>query len=255
MKIKKAALILTALAAALVLFTGCSRQKKTIINVGVSDNIVNWSFKSGKSENHYGAEMDFLNYLGEENKNLEFRLVSVDYDTREQKLLDGKIDCILSLFSITDERKEKFDLSEPYYSSPTILMVENSAMFNSISDLSGKRIGVLGEDSIPAEQLLSRFDRLRLKAPVLVEDSSYDSLSEQLEEGQIEAICFEEAVAYTYGNKERSILSGNLGMQSYAMAFRKDDPLTKDLLTSANRLAGDPRTKALFEAWGFKTYE
>ena len=254
MKRKKAALILAALAAALALFTGCSRQKKTVINVGVSDNIINWSFKSGKSEEYYGAGIDFLHYLGEENEDLEFRLVPVDKDTREQKLLDGKIDCILSLFSITNERKERFDLSEPFYSSPTILMVENSSLFDNISDLSGKRIGVPGEDSIPAEQLLSRFDRLRLKKPVLVA-GSYDSLSQQLEEGQIEAICFEEAIAYTYWNKERSILGGNLGMQHYAMAFRKNDPLTRELSASVNRLAGDPKTRALFEAWGFRTYE
>lgn len=254
MKRKKAAVILAALAAALIVLTGCAEKKKTVINVGVSDDTINWSFKDGNSDNYYGVEIDYLYYLGEENKNIEFHLVSVNEDEREQQLLDGEIDCILSLFSVTKERKEKYDLSEPYYSSPTVLLVENSCLFDSISDLSGKRIGVIDEDSIPAGQLLARFDELRLKKPVLAEGSC-DSLSELLEAGQIEAICMEETVADNYNNKERSILRGNLGMQSYAMAFRKNDPLTKDLLASANRLSGDPKLKAIFEAWGFRTYE
>ena len=54
----------------------------------------------------------------------------------------GDIDCVLATFTITDERKETWDFTTPYYTDAVTVLVEDSSGISSLSDLVGKTVGV-----------------------------------------------------------------------------------------------------------------
>ena len=56
----------------------------------------------------------------------------------------GNCDAVVSSVTITDERKQNMDFSEPYFDSNQSLMVlkENEATYKTLADLAGKNIGV-----------------------------------------------------------------------------------------------------------------
>lgn len=79
-------------------------------------------------------------YLG-----LELELVDTSWDGIFAGVDTGKYDCIISCVSITDERKEQFNLTKPYVSNHTVLIVPNDSEIDSMEALSGHSTAVQAE--------------------------------------------------------------------------------------------------------------
>ena len=79
-------------------------------------------------------------YLG-----LELELVDTSWDGIFAGVDTGKYDCIISCVSITDERKEQFNLTKPYVSNHTVLIVPNDSEIDSMEALNGHSTAVQAE--------------------------------------------------------------------------------------------------------------
>ncbi len=76
-------------------------------------------------------------------ENLDCEFVVVDWDGLIPALLAKKIDCIIASMSITDERRQKVDFSNKYYTSPGSFMAKKGAFTEINKDiLKGKTVGV-----------------------------------------------------------------------------------------------------------------
>ena len=73
----------------------------------------------------------------------------VDVGTRESALESGKIDILISAYEYTDERAERFSLTEPYLTTSLRLMSKAGKENNTLEDLRRKKIaaseGTVGE--------------------------------------------------------------------------------------------------------------
>lgn len=91
-----------------------------------------------------GFDVDVANavadYLG-----LELELVDTAWDGIFAGVNTDKYDCIISCVSITDERKEQFNLTEPYVSNHTVLIVPNESVIDSLEALNGHSTAVQAE--------------------------------------------------------------------------------------------------------------
>ena len=71
--------------------------------------------------------------------------------------------------TITDERKEKLDFSEPYFDAEQALLVKKGSGIKSFDDLKGKKLGAqlatTGEDVRRGEQGGQRLQRSRIRGP------------------------------------------------------------------------------------------
>ncbi|MFI5011335.1 MAG: transporter substrate-binding domain-containing protein [Hyphomicrobiales bacterium] len=86
-----------------------------------------------------------------------------DFDRLIPSLVSGKGDAIVSSFEITDERREKFTLSEPYFRMPAIFIARKDASFkaltpealadHSIGALRDSPFATLAEERFPNSQL------------------------------------------------------------------------------------------------------
>ena len=79
-------------------------------------------------------------YLG-----LELELVDTSWDGIFAGVDTGKYDCIISCVSITDERQETFNLTKPYVSNHTVLIVPNDSEIDSMEALNGHSTAVQAE--------------------------------------------------------------------------------------------------------------
>lgn len=79
-------------------------------------------------------------YLG-----LELELVDTAWDGIFAGVDTEKYDCIISSVSITEERKENFNLTTPYVSNHTALIVPNESEIDSLEALNGYSTAVQAE--------------------------------------------------------------------------------------------------------------
>ena len=73
-----------------------------------------------ESGEYVGIDIDLLAAIAED-QGFEYELQSLGFNAAVQALEAGQADGVIAGMSITDERKEKFDFSEPYFDSGVVM--------------------------------------------------------------------------------------------------------------------------------------
>jgi ABC-type amino acid transport substrate-binding protein len=94
---------------------------------------------------HVGLDLDIARLLakgllGDENK---VELVPVTSAERIPSLQEKKVDIVIAAMTITDERKQLVDFSEPYFLSGSLMLTSKSSSIRNLADLRGKTVGML----------------------------------------------------------------------------------------------------------------
>jgi polar amino acid transport system substrate-binding protein len=92
--------------------------------------------------NYVGIDMEILEAVAAD-QGFKYDVQALGFDAALQALTSGQADGVIAGMSITDERKEKFDFSAPYFDSGVVMGI--AAADDSIkgySDLSGKTVAV-----------------------------------------------------------------------------------------------------------------
>ncbi|MDO4287886.1 MAG: transporter substrate-binding domain-containing protein [Eubacterium sp.] len=95
-----------------------------------------------ESGNRIGIDMDLLKAIAED-QGFEYELQALGFDAAVTALESGQADAVIAGMSITEERQQKFDFSDPYFDSGVGMAVsatDNS--INSYEDLRGKNVAV-----------------------------------------------------------------------------------------------------------------
>lgn len=72
----------------------------------------------------------------------EAEWVNTRWDGIFVALASGEFDAVMSAATITDERKQTVDFSEPYFNAGQVLAVKQGSPYKTPADLAGKKIGV-----------------------------------------------------------------------------------------------------------------
>lgn len=151
----------------------------------------------------------------------------INWDTKEEDLNLGKIDCIWNGMSINPARAEAMNLSEPYMKNEMIFVVPGNSEAKSIDDLKGKTVGV--QTGSTAQEILEAADIYSSITVTPLEDNI--TLLNQMELGFSDAVFLDSVVAnyiITENNKDYVVLPGNLEAEEYAIGFRKNDQALRD---------------------------
>ncbi len=132
--------ILMVLAAMLVtsLVTGCQGQSQKIV---VATDAT-WPPMEYVDENKeiVGFDIDLMNAIAKE-AGLEVEYRNVAWDGIFAGLAAGEYDAVISSVTITDERKEQYDFSEPYINAGQIVVVQAGSDITGPDALSGRTVG------------------------------------------------------------------------------------------------------------------
>ncbi|MFP3918391.1 basic amino acid ABC transporter substrate-binding protein [Lysinibacillus telephonicus] len=91
--------------------------------------------------NVVGLDVDILNAIGEE-IGVEFEIRNVGWEPVFQQVTNGEIDMGASAITITDERKETYDFTDPYYEATQLIIVKEGSDIKSLADLADKKVAV-----------------------------------------------------------------------------------------------------------------
>lgn len=260
MKKKKLRMFMAALIILTVFVTGCSGSagKSGTLRVGVRADLMNFSYLNETTGKYYGLEIDLAYKLADILGYKDVVFTTVTPDDRKQMLLDGKVDCLIAAYSVSESRLKNFDFSVPYYEDRSRIMVEKTSLIEDMYDLIGKDIGVLdGADTAPVfavkmnelglipdletETILSNINYVRFQ--------SYSDLAAALEDGTVDAACMDGCIAQAYKNDDRMFLEETLSDENYGVATQKGSALSKSVADGVQKLLDDGTIETLIDKW------
>lgn len=208
-----------------------SIQQRGKIVVGVQENIPPFSYKNADGQ-YQGFEVDIAKriakaLLGNENA-IEF--IPVETSNRISILNSGRADIIVATMTITNNRRNIVDFTDPYYIAGQTVMVSRNSGIKSFSDLNGKRIGVaFGSTS---------FDGIKTIAPrAIISGYKNDKAAfAALRAKEIDAYADDDTIllSYTMNDATLKILQQRYTQEPYGIAFRKGSESTRVLETANN---------------------
>ncbi len=93
------------------------------------------------SGNFVGIDVDIINAIAED-QGFEVDIQSLGFDAALLAVQSGQADGVIAGMSITDERKQTFDFSDPYYTADVTMAVAKGSDIKSFEDLNGKVVAV-----------------------------------------------------------------------------------------------------------------
>lgn len=180
---------------------------------------------------------------------IELVKTPINWDTKEEDLNVGKIDCIWNGMSINPARAEAMNLSEPYMKNEMIFVVPADSDIKSMDDLAGKTIGV--QTGSTAQEILEAADLYADITESPLEDNV--TALNQMELGFSDAVFLDSVVAnylITSHDKDYVILDGNLEAEEYAIGFRKKDQALRDeVQKQLSEMKADGKLGEISEKW------
>lgn len=189
-----------------------------------------FNFKDPKTGQLSGYDVDVARIVAAK-LGLKPEFVTTEWSAILAGLGAGKYDVIVSQVGINPKREQAFDFSTPYtFSSPQLIVRRNdSAVYRSLADLKGKKVGV-GQGSVFEQQA---------KAVPGIEVRSYPAAPENLQDlafGRIDAALNDSLmVAYLLKNSKLPIKAGaRVGaIERTGIPFKKSNPKFKAALNKA----------------------
>lgn len=233
-----------------------------VLKVGCKTDIPKFSLQNTSTGDYEGFEDDLAYEIAgsifgcsadeaKEQKLVEFQGVTAK--TRGPLLENGELDLVIATFTITDERKETYNFSTPYYTDAVGLLVNKDSGISSIKDLDGKIIGVAqasttkdGFNAYVEEQNLS------VKAE-FQEFDGYPALAQALSTKQIDCFCVDRAILAGYVNDSNMILDDRFAEQDYGIASAKENNGLATLVDEkVTAMISDGSMKTLQDEWGLQ---
>jgi glutamate transport system substrate-binding protein len=158
------------------------------IKIGVKYDVAPFGFKNPQSGDIEGFDVDLGKAIAE-SLGVEPNFVEAISDNRIPFLQDGTADLILSTMTITGERDQEIDFSEPYYvARGRILVNQDDNSIQGVDDLAGKKVcTALG--STYEETIKEQAPRADLR---LVD--SYSECLELIQNGAVDAISTDDVI-------------------------------------------------------------
>ena len=229
-----------------------SVMDKNEVIVGLDDAFAPMGFKDESGE-IVGFDVDLAKEVGDRlGKKVVFQ--PIDLSMKESELNNGNIDFIWNGYTITEDRKEKVDFSDPYLNNRQVIVTLADSNIKSKSDLKGKKVGAQNESSAVVAmekeaELYASFDGGKA---VTYEDNNQALMD--LEAGRIDAVVADEILVRYYiklkGEDKFNVLDDDYGNEEYGIGIRKGESKTVKAINNAlNEMKEDGTMKEISEKW------
>jgi len=235
-----------------------------VLRVGVKNAVEGFGYQDTLTGEYSGMEIDIATMIAEE-LGVDVEFTTVTAATRTELLDSGDIDCVIATFTITDERRESWDFSTPYYTDHVTVLVKDSSEITTLEDLVDATVGVssgstsarsLVEAMIEAEVISGDdYDADTFDAALWTEGVSfrqyddYPAISTALEADEVDAFCVDKSILAIYKTEGRSYIDAEFAPQEYGVATTKDSGFSAYVDILINRWLDDGTIDGLIEAY------
>lgn len=242
---------------------GLQKIKNTgVLKVGCKIDVPSFGLQNTATGEYEGVEIDLAYEIAgkifgcsateaKEKKRVAFQGVTAK--TRGGLLDSGEIDLVIATFTVTEERKESWNFSTPYYTDAVGLLVLKDSGIQSINDLDSKIIGVAqGATTKDGFNTYVKEQGINI-TPVFEEFDGYPALSTALSTKNIDVFAVDRAILAGYNDDSTMILEDRFAEQSYGVASALSnkelaevaDGVVKDLVDSG-------KMAEMLKAWGIE---
>ncbi len=224
-----------------------------VLKVGCKVDVPKFGYKDPKTNEIDGFEIDIARAIakkifGDETK---VDLEAVTAKTRGPLLDSGEVDIVAATFTITEERKQTYNFSDPYFIDGVGLLVKKDAGIASLKDLDGKKIGV-AQSATSKKAVQEEADKLGIKVEFL-EFATYPEIKAALDSGRVQCFSVDTAILFGYLDDSTVVLGDRFAPQEYGIASKKgNDALAKLINDTINEMAANGEIDALIAKWGLK---
>lgn len=213
-----------------------------VLKVGVKSDVLGFGYMDPLTSEYEGMEIDLAKKLADF-LGVDVEFTTVTAATRTELLDSGDIDCVMATFTITDERKQSWDFTTPYYTDHVTVLVKDSSNIKTLEDLKDKTVGV-SSGSTSAKSLVKAmiengiitgdgFNEESFDPATWTEGVSfkqyddYPSISTALEADEVDAFCVDKSILAVYKTAGRSYIDAEFSPQEYGIATTKGSGFSK----------------------------
>ncbi len=214
--------------------------ERGVLRVGVKNDVLGFGFQDLLSGEYSGMEIDLAMKMAEQ-LGVEVEFTAVTAATRTELLDSGDLDCVIATFTITEERKESWAFTTPYYVDAVTALVEDASGVTNLEGLVGQTIGV-SSGSTSARAMVAEmveqglieqaefdydtFDASTWSTGVSFQQyDNYPAISTALAAGEIAAFCVDKSILSYYNTDGRSYIEDQFSPQDYGVATTLDSEM------------------------------
>jgi polar amino acid transport system substrate-binding protein len=191
-----------------------------------------------------GFDIDVVRAVAQK-AGLQVKFVNTPWEGIFNALNQGDRDLLVSAITITDERKQTMDFSQPYFDAHQLIAVKENSKVSKFDDLKKLKVGVqtgtTGDEAVTKLQgktspNIKRFDSTPLAL-------------KELESGGVDAVVADNGVVvhYVVNNKNakfKTVSDKSFVPEQYGIAVKKGN---KDLLDKVNKGLADLKADGTYE--------
>lgn len=198
---------------------------------------------TNSSQKFVGIDVDILDAIAKD-QGFEYKLNSLGFDAALIAVQSGQADGVIAGMSITDERKQKFDFSDPYYQADVTMAVAKGSSIKSFDDLKGKKVaiktGTNGGDYAKSIMKDKGFEVVEFKdSPTMYQDVITGNT----------AACFEDypVMAFNIKNGAQLVIPDGCTAAGSSYGFGVKKGQNAELLTMFNKGLADIKSNGTFQ--------
>ncbi|MBK0421283.1 glutamate ABC transporter substrate-binding protein [Leucobacter sp. CSA2] len=215
--------------------------------VGVKEDQPNLGYLDNTTKKRSGFDIDIARWiaadLGFDEDKIDFRPIASA--NREQAIVNGDIDYYVGTYSINDKRKQEIDFAGPYFITGQGLLVRTDEKdFQSIDELEGKTV-CSATGSTPIQNIKANYPKVKTQ-----EFDLYSACVENLVNGQVDAVTTDQAILIGYAAQQPDKLKVTTGPlfseEKYGVGLPKGDDVLRKHINDMFTNGGDT-WKAIFK--------
>ena len=213
-----------------------------VLKVGVKSDVLGFGYMDPLTSEYEGMEIDLAKKLADF-LGVDVEFTTVTAATRTELLDSGDIDCVMATFTITEERKQSWDFTTPYYTDHVTVLVKDSSNLKTLEDLKDKTVGVSSGSTSAKSLVKAMIENGVITGDGFNEESfdpatwtdgisfkqydDYPSISTALEADEVDAFCVDKSILAVYKTAGRSYIDAEFSPQEYGIATKKGSGFSK----------------------------
>jgi polar amino acid transport system substrate-binding protein len=191
-----------------------------------------------------GFDIDVVNAVAKK-AGIEVKFVNTPWEGIFNNLAQGDRDIIVSAVTITDERKQTMDFSNPYFDAYQLIAVKANSKISKFDDLKKLKVGV--QTGTTGDEVVSKLQG-KTSANIKRFESTPLALKE-LEAGGVDAVVADNGVVVNYvtnnvGSKFKTVSDKAFAPEQYGLVVKKGNA---DLLGKLNKGLADIKADGTYD--------
>lgn len=252
MRLSRGTVLLALLASMAALLAGCGSRDADggalsagVLRVGTEGTYAPFSYHDPTNGQLAGYDVDVATAVGDK-LGVRVEFVETPWDSIFAALEANRFDVVANQVSITDARKSKYDMSEPYSVGEGVIVTRaDDDSITSLADLKGR---------IAAQSMTSNWAQVARDAGARVESvEGFVQAIKLLNQGRVDAVVNDSIAVYAYlaqtGDTTVKIAAKAGQRSEQGFAARKDSGLLPDLNTAIEALRADGTLAAISQRY------